>query len=142
MFGIATSAQINQSPSCLNLMSVCIHTSTSFVERYYIFVLFYYFLVSSQKTYMYKNKHSSAQNNLECSNAHALNRKTFHSVCADILHDSIYSEEELVDVGDCVFPFTYKGVEYTQCTGVGALYGTWCATTDDFENNPDKWIRC
>ena len=54
MFGIATSTQINQSPSCLNLMSVCIHTSTSFVERYYIFVLFYYFLVSSQKTYMYK----------------------------------------------------------------------------------------
>ena len=54
--------------------------------------------------------------------------------------------EELVIVSgtgpQCVFPFTYKGVEYTECTDVDVWYGTWCATTDDFENNPDMWMRC
>ena len=54
--------------------------------------------------------------------------------------------EELVTVSgtgpQCVFPFTYNGVEYTECTDVDVWYGTWCATTDDLENNPDMWMRC
>ena len=36
----------------------------------------------------------------------------------------------------CIFPFKYRGVEYTECTTVGSVGGTpWCATEVDEDGN-------
>lgn len=54
--------------------------------------------------------------------------------------------DELVIVSQtepkCVLPFTYKDIEYTECTDVDSWSGTWCATTDDFTANPNQWMYC
>mmetsp|Transcript_122421 Transcript_122421/g.273355 ORF Transcript_122421/g.273355 Transcript_122421/m.273355 type:complete len:138 (-) Transcript_122421:96-509(-) len=41
--------------------------------------------------------------------------------------------------GECVFPFTYLGVNYTDCTNVdsagqGMWCGTWTTVTDDWDS--------
>ena len=44
----------------------------------------------------------------------------------------------------CVFPFIYKGVEYSECTNVGNIVGStpWCSTvTDEDENYIDLPIN-
>ena len=44
--------------------------------------------------------------------------------------------------GPCVFPFTYKGVEYTDCTRTEWNW-YWCGGEDYDENDDDrKWGEC
>ena len=41
----------------------------------------------------------------------------------------------------CKFPFTYKGVDYVECTGVDAAFGRlWCATAAEYSK--DEWRFC
>jgi len=49
---------------------------------------------------------------------------------------------ESCDSTACVFPFTYRGVQYTSCTNVdyGDLY--WCATKVDNSTAADTWAEC
>jgi len=39
----------------------------------------------------------------------------------------------------CVFPFTYKGLSYTTCTGVDAVGKMWCSETKAFGG---QWAEC
>lgn len=41
----------------------------------------------------------------------------------------------------CVFPFSFAGAEYTECTD--AVFGfRWCATSEDFEQTGKGWGSC
>jgi len=40
---------------------------------------------------------------------------------------------------ECVFPFTYKGLEYTTCTGVDAVRTMWCSVEQKYEGH---WRQC
>merc|ERR1719421_35551 len=39
----------------------------------------------------------------------------------------------------CMFPFSYKGITYTTCTGVDAMDVLWCSTTTQYQG---KWLTC
>ena len=42
---------------------------------------------------------------------------------------------------DCVFPFTYAGVQYAQCTDVDSVTGRpWCATASEYSSS--EWRFC
>ncbi|XP_036385207.1 matrix metalloproteinase-9-like isoform X2 [Megalops cyprinoides] len=42
----------------------------------------------------------------------------------------------------CVFPFTYNGKSYSQCTTAGFFPGApWCATTSDYDTDKE-WAYC
>jgi len=40
---------------------------------------------------------------------------------------------------ECQFPFTYKGLEYTTCTGVDAVKTMWCSVERKYEGH---WRQC
>jgi len=42
---------------------------------------------------------------------------------------------------DCVFPFTYNGVEYNKCTDVDHS-GMWCATSPVYSYTENNWVDC
>lgn len=43
--------------------------------------------------------------------------------------------------GCCVFPFTYRGEDYFECT-TKHLGVEWCATIADYDKNSNKWGEC
>lgn len=53
----------------------------------------------------------------------------------------LFTTNSLGETNPCEFPFTYKGKEYTTCTTIDSV-NPWCATTSDYDANPDKWGYC
>ena len=43
---------------------------------------------------------------------------------------------------DCVFPFTYKGKEYTRCTDDDSTSGFWCSTVSTYTSGSGSWGMC
>ena len=44
------------------------------------------------------------------------------------------------DGAPCVFPFVYKGQNYTTCTDAAESF-LWCATTNNYDSD-EKWSKC
>ena len=52
-------------------------------------------------------------------------------------HQSCYTKEG----NECIFPFTYKEVQYTKCTSID-VYQPWCATKNDSSGLIQEWGLC
>ena len=44
--------------------------------------------------------------------------------------------------GCCVFPFTYRGVNYNHCTTDGGHPSHWCATELNDDGSMKRWQNC
>ena len=63
--------------------------------------------------------------------------------CAGRFSDADFALEKMTqpDLKPCVFPFTYNGKVYAQCTKVDSkLDVPWCATTASFSD--EDWRFC
>ena len=63
-------------------------------------------------------------------------------IIVEMIYTSILVECKTTGGKMCVFPFQYKGKEYSECTSEGYNNTYWCGTTYSVTGSSKTWGMC